>query len=51
MAKTKVILTVPTAGAKAGDTVEVDAATASFLVENRHGVRASEAPAEIKGDK
>lgn len=51
MAKTKVILRVSTAGRKAGEVVEVDKETADFLVNNRHGVRASEAPAEVKGDK
>ena len=51
MSKTKVILRVPTLNAAAGETVEVDKDTADFLTANGHGVRASEAPAEAKGDK
>ena len=49
MAKTKVILRVSTVGKKAGETIEVDAEQAQYLVDNGHGVKASEAPAELKG--
>lgn len=46
MSKTKVVLRVNTRGAKRGDVVEVDKETADFLVDNGHGVRKSEAPAQ-----
>lgn len=49
MANTKVILRVSTVGHKAGDTISVPSEQADYLVDNGHAVKASEAPAELKG--
>jgi hypothetical protein len=44
----KVVLRVPTKGAKAGDEIEVDAKTADALVANGSGRRVKAAPKSVK---
>lgn len=48
MSKTKLRLRFPTVGKKAGDEIEVDAATAEALVANGSAVRVKSAPQSKK---